>query len=50
LYYEVVLQRTGVATVRRYKGSLQLAKRERIGFVLTQEALAKLVLDLAAEK
>jgi hypothetical protein len=48
-YYEVVLHRTGAAFVRRYRGSRLPTKREQVSFVLTREALAKLVKDLAAE-
>ncbi len=50
LYYEVLLHRTGSATVRRYKGSVQPVKRQAVGFALTREALGKLVEDLAATK
>jgi hypothetical protein len=46
-YYEVLLQRDGTASVRRYRGARQPNKRQQIGFVLTREALAKLVRDLA---
>ncbi len=46
-YYEVLLHRTGSASVRRYKGSRQPVQRQQAGFVLTREALAKLVRDIA---
>jgi len=46
-YYEVLLQQTGVAFVRRYRGSRQPIKREQVSFILTREALAKLVEDIA---
>jgi hypothetical protein len=46
-YYEVLLQATGVAHVRRFRGSTQPVKREQVSFILTREALAKLVEDIA---
>jgi hypothetical protein len=50
-YYEVHLKGTGVADVRRYRGSLAATgKREQISFALTHEALARLAADLTAEK
>ncbi len=50
-YYEVHLKGTGVATVRRYQGSLSgSGKREQIAFALTHEALARLASDIAADK
>lgn len=50
-YYEVHLKGTGVANVRRYRGSLAATgKREQISFALTHEALARLGTDLTAEK
>lgn len=47
-YYEVLLERTGHASVRRFKGSTTAAKREQVAFALTREAVGKLVEDLAA--
>jgi len=46
-YYEVVLQRKGVATLQRYQGSLVKAERKVVPFTVTREALSKLVADLA---
>ncbi len=46
-YYEVLLQQSGAAFVRRYRGSRQPVKREQVSFILTREALAKLVEDIA---
>jgi hypothetical protein len=46
-YYEVLLHKTGAATLRRYHNTKQPGKREQVSFVLTREALAKLVEDLA---
>ena len=46
-YYEVLLQKTGAATLRRYHTTRQPAKREQVRFVLTREALGKIVEDLA---
>lgn len=47
-YYEVVLDRSGCANVRRYQGGYDGGKRKQVGFVLTREAIAKLAADLAA--
>jgi hypothetical protein len=47
-YYEVVLSQAGIATLRRYRGAKLPAKREQVSFVLTREALGKVVQDLAA--
>jgi hypothetical protein len=50
-YYEVHLKGTGLADVRRYRGSLAATgKREQVAFALTHEALARLAADLTAEK
>jgi len=50
-YYEVHLKGSGLADVRRYRGSLAATgKREQIAFALTHEALARLAADLTAEK
>lgn len=48
-YYEVLLQGTHAATVRRYRGQRTGGKREQVAFALTHEAIAKLVADLTAE-
>jgi hypothetical protein len=49
LYYEVLLQSQGRASVRRYQATRNgNEKREQIAFALTHEALAKLLGDLAA--
>lgn len=45
-YYEVVLQRKGVATLRRYQGSLVQSERKLVPFAVTRESLSKLVGDL----
>jgi hypothetical protein len=45
-YYEVVLQRKGVATLQRYQGSLVKPERKVVPFTVTREALSKLVADL----
>jgi hypothetical protein len=49
-YYEVVLQGTGLATVRRYQATHGSGRREQIAFALTHEALAKFAADLTAPK
>ena len=49
-YYEVHLKGTGVAAVRRYRGTLAVGKREQVAFALTHEALARLAADLTADK
>ena len=48
-YYEIHLNGTRAASVRRYKGTMTGGKREQVAFALTNEALAKLVVDLTAE-
>jgi len=48
-YYEVVLQGTSSALVRRYEGTHASGKREQTAFILTNEVLAKWVGDLTAE-
>jgi hypothetical protein len=45
-YYEVLLEKTGAATVRRYHNTRQPARRDQVSFVLTREALGKLTDDL----
>jgi hypothetical protein len=47
LYYEVVLERMGTATLHRYQGSTVKSQRKEVSFSLTHEAVAKLVTDLA---
>lgn len=47
-YYELTLQSTGSAELRRWKGSMQAGRRQQIAFTLTNEAVAKLAADLAA--
>jgi hypothetical protein len=47
-YYEVLLKGTQAANVRRYQASPGGGRREQVPFVLTHEALAKFVRDLAA--
>jgi hypothetical protein len=50
-YYEVLLQGTTAATVRRYQGNAPgNGRREQVAFALTHEALAKLARDLTADK
>ncbi|HLJ93157.1 MAG TPA: hypothetical protein VKU02_08200 [Gemmataceae bacterium] len=46
-YYEVLLQGTQAASARRYRAHPGGARREQVAFVLTHEALAKFVRDLA---
>lgn len=48
-YYELVLDGTSSALVRRYEGSHVAAKRTQVPFVLTNEVLVKLVDDVTAE-
>jgi hypothetical protein len=49
-YFEVLLQGTAEATLRRYQGYHQPQPREQVAFALTYESLAKLLADLTAEK
>ncbi len=50
-YYEVHLKGRGLASVRRFRGTLAApARREQVLFALTHEALARLADDLTAEK
>jgi hypothetical protein len=50
-YYEIHVKGTGVATLRRYQGSLSGGgKREQIAFALTHEALARLAADIAGNE
>lgn len=46
-YYEVLLQRSGVATLRRFQGSTVKSERKNVPFTVTREAISKLVADLA---
>jgi hypothetical protein len=48
-YYEVLLKGTQAANVCRYQASPGGGRREQVPFVLTHEALAKFVRDLAAD-
>jgi hypothetical protein len=48
-YYEVLLKGTQAANVRRYQASPGGGRRQQLSFVLTHEALAKFVRDLAAD-
>jgi hypothetical protein len=50
LYYEALLTGSGTVCFRRYRGSIDGAKRDQVAFALTHEALAKLAVDLTAEK
>lgn len=47
MYYELMLNKQGATTLKRYQGSTVNAQRKEIPFVLTREALAKLISDLA---
>lgn len=47
-YYEVVLEGTSSAQVRRFQGSHQSGKRQQVAFALTNEVLAKFAADLTA--
>jgi len=46
-YYEVLLEGRGSAILRRYRSATESRKREQVSFVVTREALGKLVEDLA---
>ena len=46
-YYEVLLNKTGAATLRRFHNTKTPGKREQVSFVVTREALGKVVGDLA---
>jgi len=50
MYYEALLTGSGTVRFRRYRGSVGGAKREQVAFALTHEALAKLAVDLTADK
>jgi len=47
-YYEIILQGTPSALIRRYEGSHTGGKRTQVPFVLTNEVLAKFAGDLAS--
>jgi adenine C2-methylase RlmN of 23S rRNA A2503 and tRNA A37 len=47
MYYELMVNQQGTTTLKRYQGSTIHAERKEIPFVLTREALAKLITDLA---
>jgi len=50
-YYEVHLQGRGLASIRRFRGTLAAPKRRaQVVFALTHEALARLAADLTAER
>ena len=52
-YYELLLERTSrtTATLHRYAGDRQTGEpREAVPFVLTHDAIVKLVSDIAAER
>jgi hypothetical protein len=50
-YYEVLLKGTHAAQVRRYQALAEgIGRREQVAFALTQEALTKLVGDLAGDE
>ena len=46
LYYELLAQRQGVTTLHRYQGSILRSHRKEVPFILTREAMAKLITDL----
>jgi len=48
VYYELTLNLDGSARLCRYRGANLSSKRVRINFILTKEALAKLVADLVS--
>jgi hypothetical protein len=48
-YYEVLLKGIQAASVRRYQASPGRGHREQVPFVLTHEALAKLIGDMATD-
>ena len=47
-YYELLLEASGRATLRRYVGRSDEPRREPAPFTLTREALAKLIVDLGS--
>lgn len=46
LYYELIAQRSGTTTLYRYLGSMLRSDRKEVPFILTREAMAKLIIDL----
>ena len=46
LYYELIAQRQGTTTLNRYQGSMLRSNRKEVPFILTREAMAKLITDL----
>lgn len=48
LYYELLLEASGRATMRRWRGSLETTGRQAVPFTLTREVIQKLVADLLA--
>jgi len=46
-YYELRLDGSGNAVVRRYCGTTEVGRRRQVAFTLTHEAVAKLAADLA---
>jgi hypothetical protein len=46
-YYELLLNGAGYASVRRYKGTTEVGRRQQIAFTLTHEAVARLAGDLS---
>jgi hypothetical protein len=50
-YYELLLRGTGEVVCRRYRATNDgKERRQQVGFALTHEALAKLALDVTADK
>lgn len=47
LYYELLVRADGHATLRRYTAAARATTRQQVPFVLTKEALAKIIADLA---
>jgi hypothetical protein len=45
-YYEVLLKGSGQADVRRYRGSVDVSRRQQVPFTLTHESVARLAADL----
>jgi len=49
-YYEVLLQNSGAAILRRFHATKSPGPRAQVPFAMTREALAKLVADLACSE
>lgn len=47
-YYELLVDATGVMTLRRYQTSLAPGKRHQVPFALTHESLARVAQELAS--